>query len=257
MAEEPQIPQQVSPLGEQNVAPAEISSNDGNIVNVPQENLEVYTHSEIISLGKGPVNDYSRGILSNYVDRESRFILVVKLFHLARDQTLQRQYTELQAKVEALTTSSLDPLLMKIRNLASRSIAEFSRFEAMDLLEANKNTPQDNKYEKANYYKLTYETLRAKVNSSTNEQFRAFLLPLLGDKDQDIISRVEKNHVRRHQTTTLPPSMRRATTASPYRSIRCYYCQKFGHTRNTCYKLKRDQEQFNVTGQAQQNMKDV
>jgi hypothetical protein len=38
MAEEPQIPQQVAPLGEQHVAPAEIG---GNVVNAPQENLEV------------------------------------------------------------------------------------------------------------------------------------------------------------------------------------------------------------------------
>jgi hypothetical protein len=35
------IPQQVAPLGEQNVAPAEIGGNDGNVVNAPQENLEV------------------------------------------------------------------------------------------------------------------------------------------------------------------------------------------------------------------------
>jgi hypothetical protein len=150
---------------------------------------------------------------------------------------------------------------MKIRNLASRSIAEFSRFEAMDLLEAIKNTAQDNKHEKQNYYKLTYETLRAKVNSSTDDQFRAFLLPLFGDKEQekilDIVTKVEKNHARRRQTTTLPPYMTRAATASPYRSIRCYYCQKFGHTRNTCYKLKRDQEQSNVIGQARQNIKHV
>ena len=41
MAEEPQIPQQVAPLGEQHIAPAEIGGNDGNVVNAPQENLEV------------------------------------------------------------------------------------------------------------------------------------------------------------------------------------------------------------------------
>jgi hypothetical protein len=45
-----------------------------------------FIRSNMISLGKGPVNDYSRGIWSNYVDRESRFILVVTWFRLARDQ---------------------------------------------------------------------------------------------------------------------------------------------------------------------------
>jgi hypothetical protein len=78
---------------------------------------------------------------------------------------LKQKYAELQAKVDLLTTSSLESLLMKIRKSASRPLGEFSRFEAMDLLEAIKNAAEDNRHEKANYYTLAYE-----LNSSTEAQ---------------------------------------------------------------------------------------
>jgi hypothetical protein len=128
-----------------------------------------------------------------------------------------------------------------MRNLASRPIAEFSRFEALDLLEAIKNSAKDTNHEKANYYRLTYETLRSKINTS-DEQFRELLLPLLGDKDHerilDIVAKVEKNYRRRQRDGNGP---RRASANSPYgRSVRCFYCNKMGHTQNTCFKRKKD-----------------
>ena len=101
---------------------------------------------------------------------------------------------EVKRKVESLTTSSLENLLGRIRNLPSRPIAEFSRFEAMELLEAIKNATHDSKNEKANYYRLTYETLRSKLHSCSDAQFR----PLLGYKDQekilDIMAKVENSN---------------------------------------------------------------
>lgn len=134
---------------------------------------------------------------------------------------------------------------MKIRNLASRPTAEFSRFEAMDILEALKNSAHDNKHEKTNYYRLTYETLRSKLHASSDEKFRAFLLPLLGDKDQekilDIVAKVEKNDRRQTRNAVTGVSYSREA-APPYKSIRCFYCQRFGHTKATCFKLKRVKE---------------
>ena len=61
--------------------------------------------------------------------------------------------------MEALTTSSLNSPLGRIRNLAPDPIAEFSSFKAMELLEAIKNAAHDSKNEKANCYKLTCERL--------------------------------------------------------------------------------------------------
>jgi len=58
----------------------------------------------------------------------------------------------------------LENLLGKIRILSSRPIVEFSSFEAMKLIEAIKDATHDSKNEKANYYKLTCETLRSKLH---------------------------------------------------------------------------------------------
>ena len=86
--------------------------------------------------------------------------------------------------MDALTKFSADNFLEKIRHLASRPVPEFNRFEALDLLEALKNAAQDTKHEKAGYFRLAFETLRGKADEP-NDQFRNFLLPLLGDKDQE------------------------------------------------------------------------
>ena len=162
---------------------------------------------------------------------------------------MKQKYAELQAKVDLLTTSSLESLLTKIRKSASRPLGEFSCFEAMDLLEAIKNAAQDNRHEKANYYTLAYETLRPKLNESTDAQFRQFLLPLLGDKDQekilDIVSKVEKHNKRGSPaapTATTSATLSRQSSASPYYSVRCFYCQRFGHVRRNCFKRRRDEE---------------
>ena len=78
-----------------------------------------------------------------------------------------RNSDELKKKVE-----SLENLMGNIRILSSRPIAEFSRFEAMELLEAIKDATHDSKNEKANYCKLTRETLRSKLPGCSDAQFR-------------------------------------------------------------------------------------
>lgn len=127
---------------------------------------------------------------------------------------LRRNYKERKDKLETLTSSSVDNLLKKVRCLASRPKSEFSRFEVLEFAQSLKNSAQDTKHEKANYYKLTYETLSAKMNSS-DEQFREFLLPLLGDKDHekimDIVGKVKKNNRKRYQEGN---SIRRAESSS-------------------------------------------
>ena len=140
-------------------------------------------------------------------------------------------------KIESLAASSVDSLLTKIRNLASRPIPEFNKFEALELLEALKYAAQDVKQEKTGYFWLTFETLRTKMNQS-NEQFRNFLLPLLGDKDHEkileIVAKVEKTNRRTHG------KQGRATATAPYSVFRCHYCGRPGHTRANCFKRKRD-----------------
>ena len=143
--------------------------------------------------------------------------------------------------MDALTKSSVDSLLEKIRHLASRPVPEFNRFEALDLLEALKNAAQDTKHEKAGYFRLAFETLRGKADEP-NDQFRNFLLPLLGDKDQEkvleVVAKVQKNNRRKSVRQNSGPGRR--AMAAPYMGVRCYYCNRPGHIQISCFKRKRD-----------------
>ena len=143
--------------------------------------------------------------------------------------------------MDALTKPSVDNLLEKIRHLASRPVPEFNRFEALDLLEALKNAAQDTKHEKAGFYRLTFETLRGKVDAP-NDQFRNFLLPLLGNKDQEkvleVVTKVERNNRRKFMRQNPGPGRR--AMAAPYMGVRCYYCNRPGHIQINCFKRKRD-----------------
>ena len=98
----------------------------------------------------------------------------------------------MQKKVELLTTSSLESLLGKVTILSGCPIAEFSYFEAMELIEAIKDAAQDSRHDLANYYRLACETLCLKLHPSSDAQFRDYLLPLLGDKDQEVLEIVAK-----------------------------------------------------------------
>ena len=129
----------------------------------------------------------------------------------------QLRYDELKKSLDAFTASLVDNLLDKIRHMASRPIPEFNKFESLDLLEASKNAAQDTKHEKTGYYKFAFDTLRGKINEP-NEQLRNFLLPLLGDKDQEkvleVVAKVDENNRRRQ--TRQNPGGERKVRAVPY-----------------------------------------
>ena len=111
--------------------------------------------------------------------------------------------------------SSVERLLQKIQQLTARPVPDFSKYEALALVEALKNAASDVKNEQAGYYKLAYETLRGKI-SEPDEIFRNYLLPLLGDKDQEKITTrswtrtiAERVVVRpQRQDKCLPPHIR-------------------------------------------------
>lgn len=104
-----------------------------------------------------------------------------------------------------------------------RPIAEFSRYETIKLSEAVKDAAQDSKHDRANYFRLTSENLRSMLHSSCDGHFRDYLLPLLGDKDQEkvleIVVKVEK-HTRGRQERSFARPPRRDTASVPYKSFR-------------------------------------
>ena len=154
--------------------------------------------------------------------------------------------------MDMLTKSSVDNLLKRIMNLASRPIAEFNRFEAMELVEGLKNATHDVHHDKEGYYRLVYETLRGKLELP-NDQFRNFIFPLLGDKDHekvlDVISKVEKTNQRQFgkKSTSEGHGIGRNYSSS-VSSLRCYYCNKLGHIRARCMKRKRDMRALSDSG---------
>jgi hypothetical protein len=144
--------------------------------------------------------------------------------------------------LDTFTKSSVDSLLKRVLSLASRPLAEFNKYEALDLTDALKNAAHDTKHPKEGYYRLVFETLRAKLDQPA-VQFRNPILPLLGDKDHervlDMVAKVEKNNQR--QMAKKPSSSPDgATRKRPDQEARCFYCNKTGHFRFNCYKRKKE-----------------
>jgi hypothetical protein len=85
-------------------------------------------------------------------------------------------------------------------------------------------------------------------------QFRALLLRLLGDKDQervlDIVSKVEK-HFTRQRPQNVPPMPRYSSWghgATPtWTNAPCFYCHKIGNFQSHCLLRQGDRQ---VSGQA-------
>ena len=60
----------------------------------------------------------------------------------------------MNADMDTLSCASVDSFLTKIKNLASRPIDEFNKYEVLDLLEAFQNTARDVRHEKEGYFRL-------------------------------------------------------------------------------------------------------
>ena len=154
--------------------------------------------------------------------------------------------------MDVLTKSSVDNLLKRIMNLASRPIVEFNRFEAMELVEGLKNAVHDTHHEKEGYYNLVHETVRGKLELP-NDQFRNYIFPLLGDKDHekvlDVISKVEKSNRRQYgRKSNSEARGNRGNSSLSGPGLRCFYCNKLGHIRARCLKRKRDMRTLSDSG---------
>ena len=65
--------------------------------------------------------------------------------------------------VRCVFSASVDGLLSKIKNLASRPLVEFYKYKAMVLLEARKKIARHVRPKEDGYYRLVYETLKGKL----------------------------------------------------------------------------------------------
>ena len=141
-------------------------------------------------------------------------------------------------------------VIRKMLDYATRPLSEFNKYEAIDILETLQNTSRDNQDEKREFYRLVYQTVKAKVDLP-KEHFRALVLCLLGDKDHakvyEAVAKVEKAAGR---GTPWSGSFYRGRGGGLSRgrgmrnsaSIQCHYCRKFGHIMARCY-ARRDVQQ--------------
>ena len=88
----------------------------------------------------------------------------------------------LQEAVVELSRFSVDTMLKKVLDYASRPLPEFRKYESLEMVEALQNTARDNKHEKQDYYRLAYHTARSKIELP-NDYFQSLISQLLGDKD--------------------------------------------------------------------------
>ena len=159
----------------------------------------------------------------------------------------------LQKALDVLTKASVESILHRLLNFMARPLTEFNKYEALEMTEELQNAAHDRKHPKERYYRVVYQTIREKMEVPP-VQFRALLLRLLGDKDQervsDIVSKVEK-HFTRPRPQHVPPMPRYWTrgrgATPPWTNARCFYCNKIGHFQSYCLLRRGDRQ---VSGQA-------
>lgn len=156
----------------------------------------------------------------------------------------------LQCSLDALTKASVESVLHRLMNYIARPLTEFNKYEALEMTEKLQNSAHDRKHPKERYYRVVYQTIREKMEVPP-AQFRALLLRLLGDKEQErvseIVSKVEKNFTRKRTqgARSTPAYSTRGRSGAPWTNTRCFYCNKVGHLQSHCV-LRRGDSQHSV-----------
>ena len=84
-----------------------------------------------------------------------------------------------------------------------------------------------------------------------SDQFRNFIFPLLGDKDNekvlDVVAKVEKSNLRKIQKSSGASGVSKNMSYLSSRLPRqCFYCNKPGHIKAQYLQMKRDFGESNV-----------
>ena len=168
-------------------------------------------------------------------------------------------WREFNRRIAALEASksqqSVESLLMKLRALLNKSGADFIKDEAFDILIELKAAAFIENHKEKKHFQAVYDGLKQKL-SAPNEQFRKYLVALVGNKEQkrvlDLMSKVDKsirlNNDLAESSSGPPPSFQRDNTmmVGHRPPLRCFYCSKLGHIQSRCFKRKRDLQADNL-----------
>ena len=140
---------------------------------------------------------------------------------------------------------TVDSVLSLLRAIMAKTGQNFAMDEALDCLIDLKATAYAEKHEKLPHFSAVYEALKHKM-SAPLEQFRRYLIALLGDKAKekvfDILAKVDKTLKLDAELSSKRGGYERRPQKLPAsKQLRCYYCGTRGHLQNRCFKKQRDE----------------
>lgn len=98
-------------------------------------------------------------------------------------------------KLEQSQQATVDGIIEKIMQLVKSKAVPFNKDQVFEQILNLKVVALETKHPKANYYSTVFQALREKMGGS-DEQFKRYVLALLGDKDQekvlDAMTKVDK-----------------------------------------------------------------
>ena len=111
----------------------------------------------------------------------------------------------------------------------------FDRYEAIELLQSLVRLTRNEAHDKANVYAAALDEVTARVDQLDNESLQRLLMGLLGDPVRAKIVK-EANSILKSSTRAAAAPSRGLRYASPrpYRNVRCFNCNRFGHMAREC-----------------------
>ena len=109
----------------------------------------------------------------------------------------------LKESLESVTKESVEAVVRRILAYTARPLTEFNKYEALEMLETLQNTASDKRYEKSNYYRLSYQTARSNIDV-LRLQFHTLVARLIGDKDHEKVLDIESEVAKSYRQQSTP-----------------------------------------------------
>ena len=139
-----------------------------------------------------------------------------------------------------MTETSVEALVKKILTYMARPLSEFSKHDVLEMMESLHNKANDKRHDKANYYRLAYQTARNNIEKP-RAQFHSLVTRLIGDKDHEKVLDIEAKVAKYYKASNSMPRSR--VNNSPYyrrplrrqsTGVRCFECNGLGHFKANC-----------------------
>ena len=142
-------------------------------------------------------------------------------------------FKERISSLEALQKDNVESVIKKIMLYISSHESAFLKDQVQEQVLNLKIVSKETNHEKASYYSAVLQSLKDEIHVPV-DQFRRYLLILLGQKDQEKVyermSKVDKAFHRKRACGCL----RSSRGGNALSRVRCYNCQAFGHFARDC-----------------------